>query len=84
MFMGYLASSQVQQEAASLFLGGEFTAVFWGLFVGIGLILPAILELMEMFKFKVPASVPAFLILFGGILFRFIIVEAGQLTRYLY
>ena len=84
MFMGYLASSEVQQQAAELFLGGEFTAVFWGLFVGIGLILPALLEMMEIFNFKIPSSVPAFLILFGGILFRFIMVEAGQLTRYLY
>lgn len=84
MFMGYLASSEVQQEAAALFLGGEFTAVFWGFFVGIGLVLPALLELMELFGYKIPIAVPAFLILLGGLVFRFIMVEAGQLTRYLY
>lgn len=84
MFMGFLASTAVQQEAASLFLGGEFTAVFWGLFVGLGLVLPAILEIMELFHFKIPTAVPAFLILFGGLVFRFIMVDAGQITRYLY
>ena len=84
MFMGFLASTDVQQEAASLFLGGEFTAVFWGFFVGMGLILPAILEIMELFHFKIPSAVPAFLILLGGLVFRFIMVEAGQITRYLY
>ncbi len=84
MFMGFLASTAVQQEAAQLFLGGEFTAVFWGLFVGVGLILPAILEIMELFHFKIPTAVPAFLVLLGGLVFRFIMVDAGQITRYLY
>ncbi len=84
MFMGFLASTAVQQEAAQLFLGGEFTAVFWGLFVGAGLILPAILEIMELFHFKIPIAIPAFLILLGGLVFRFIMVDAGQITRYLY
>lgn len=84
MFMGYLASTQAQQEAAALFLGGEFTVIFWGVFFGIGLILPGILELMELFGYKIPISIPAFFILVGGILFRFIMVDAGQITRYLY
>ncbi len=84
MFMGFLASSEVQQEAAALFLGGEFTAVFWGFFVTIGLVFPAILEIMELNGFKIPISIPAFFILFGGALFRFIMVDAGQITRFLY
>jgi formate-dependent nitrite reductase membrane component NrfD len=84
MFMGFLASSEVQQEAAALFLGGEFTAVFWGLFVFVGLIFPAILETMELYGYKIPISIPAFFILFGGLLFRFIMVDAGQITRFLY
>jgi len=84
MFMGFLASTAVQQEAAALFLGGEFTAIFWGFFVFVGLVFPAILEIMELFGYKIPISIPAFFILFGGALFRFIMVEAGQITRYLY
>jgi len=84
MFMGFLASSAVQQEAAALFLGGEFTAVFWGFFVFAGLIFPAIMEIMELYGYKIPISIPAFFILFGGALFRFIMVDAGQITRFLY
>ena len=84
MFMGFLASSEVQQEAAALFLGGEFTAVFWGFFVTIGLVFPAVLEIMELNGLKIPISIPAFFILFGGLLFRFIMVDAGQITRFLY
>ena len=84
MFMGFLASTAVQQEAAALFLGGEYTAVFWGFFVFVGLIFPAIKEIMELYGYKIPISIPAFFILFGGALFRFIMVDAGQITRYLY
>ncbi|MBN2668696.1 MAG: polysulfide reductase NrfD [Bacteroidales bacterium] len=84
LFMGFLASTAVQQEAAALFLGGEFTAVFWGFFVMGGLVFPAILEILELIGYKIPISIPAFFILFGGALFRFIMVEAGQITRYLY
>jgi formate-dependent nitrite reductase membrane component NrfD len=84
LFMGFLASGAVQIEAAQLFLGGEYTAIFWTGVVVVGLIIPAILEAMELYGFRIPISIPALMILIGGLLFRFIMVEAGQVTRYLY
>lgn len=84
LFMGFLAGSQVNIEAAKLFLGGEFTAPFWIFVVLIGLIFPAILEILEMRGKKIPVSIPAICILIGGLIFRIIMVEAGQITRYLY
>ncbi len=84
LFMGFLASTQVQINAAELFLGGEFTVAFWVFVIILGLILPAILEILELRGYKVPVAIPAILILFGGLMFRFIMVEAGQITRYLY
>ncbi|MCF8374531.1 MAG: polysulfide reductase NrfD [Bacteroidales bacterium] len=84
LFMGFLASSQVQIEAANLFLGGEYTAMFWIFVVGIGLIIPAVLETLELLGKHIPVFVPATLILIGGLVFRFIMVDAGQVTRYLY
>lgn len=84
LFMGYLAGSEVKQEAAQFFLGGEFTVVFWVNVVILGLIVPAILETLELMKFKVPIIVPAGLIIWGGLMFRFIMVDAGQITRFLY
>lgn len=84
LFMGFLAGPQVQIEAASLFWGGEFT-IYFGLFVVVlGLIMPAIFEIMELKGYRVHIAIPALLILFGGLLFRFVMVEAGQITRYLY
>lgn len=84
LFMGFLASSAVQIEAANLFLGGQFTVSFWVFVVVLGLLLPAALEVLELIGYHIPVAVPASLILFGGLMFRFIMVEAGQITRYLY
>lgn len=84
MFMGFLASTQVQIDAANLFLGGPYTMAFWIFVVIIGLLLPAILEIMELKKFHIPVFLPAVLVLFGSLMLRFIIVQAGQASRWLY
>ncbi len=84
LFMGFMAGSAVKTEAASLFLGGEFTVSFWVFVIILGLAFPATLEALELRGFHVPAWLPPFLILFGGLVFRFVMVEAGQITRFLY
>jgi formate-dependent nitrite reductase membrane component NrfD len=84
MFMGLLASTQVQIEAAQLFFGGAYTLPFWIFVVFIGMIVPALLEMLELRGQKIPVFLPVFLILFGNIMLRFIIVYAGQASRYLY
>jgi formate-dependent nitrite reductase membrane component NrfD len=84
LFMGFLASTEVQIEAAKLFLGGPYTAIFWGGVVVVGLIIPFILEVLELRGVKIPVAIPSLMILIGGLIFRFIMVDAGQLTRYLY
>ncbi len=84
MFMGFLASSQVQIDAANLFLGGEYTAPFWIFVVILGMIVPAILEILELRKYKIPVVIPVVLVLFGSLMLRFIIAYAGQASRWLY
>ena len=84
LFMGFKAGSEAQINAANLFLGGSFTAPFFTFGVLLGLIFPAFLEILELRGVKVPIVIPAILILLGGLIFRFLIVEAGQITRYLY
>jgi protein NrfD len=84
MLMGMYAGSQVQLEAMQLLIGGEFTVPFFGFVIILGLIIPGILELLEVKGYKIPVAVPALLVLIGGLLFRFIMVEAGQITRFLY
>jgi len=84
MLMGMYAGSEVQLEAMHLLVGGEFTVMFFGFVVILGLIVPGILEALEIKGYKVPVAIPALLILIGGLIFRFVMVEAGQITRYLY
>lgn len=84
MFMGFLASTQVQIDAANLFLGGSYTAPFWIFVVIIGMIVPAVLEFLELRKFHIPAVISIVLVLFGSLMLRFIISYAGQFSRWLY
>ena len=84
MFMGFLASTEVQIQAAELFLGGPYTIPIWVFTVFIGIIVPAFLEILELKKFHIPVYIPGILILFGGIMFRIILIYAGQASRYLY
>jgi protein NrfD len=84
MFMGFLASTQVQIEAAKLFLGGPYTVTFWIFVVILGMIIPAVLEIMELGKFHIPVLVPALLVVFGSLMLRFIVVYAGEISRWLY
>jgi formate-dependent nitrite reductase membrane component NrfD len=84
MFMGFLASTQVQIEAVQLFLGGPFTTSFWVFVILLGLIIPAVLEIMELRKYHIPGIIPALMVIFGSLMLRFIIVYAGQMSRWLY
>lgn len=84
MFMGYLASTQVQIEAAEMFLGGQYTVSFWVFVVILGLLMPALLEILELRKLHIPALISPLLVIFGSLMLRFIIVYAGQVSRYLY
>lgn len=84
MVMGLQAGSQTSIEAANLFLGGQFTIMFWVFIVFLGLVVPLLLEVLELKGYKIPVIIPASLVLLGGVLFRFLMIEAGQVTRYLY
>ncbi len=82
LFMGFLASTQVHIDAARLFLGGPYTAAFWVFVVGLGLLLPAAIELLELRGKILATRIPALLVLLGGLLLRFIVVEAGQVSQW--
>ncbi len=84
LFMGHLAGTQVHIQAAQMFLGGPFTVSFWVFVVGMGLILPVILEILELKHKFIPAIVPVVLIVGGNLMLRFIVVNAGQASRWLF
>jgi len=82
LFMGFLASTQIHIEAAKLFLGGPYTTEFWVFVVGLGLVLPGLMELLEVRGKILPTRIPAILVLAGGLLLRFIVLEAGQFSQW--
>ena len=84
MIMGMYAGSAVQLEALEILVNGEYTVMFFVFVIILGLIFPAILETVELLGYKVPIIIPTILVLMGGLIFRMVMVEAGQLTRYLY
>jgi formate-dependent nitrite reductase membrane component NrfD len=84
LIMGYYAGNEMQIQAVEILVGGDLTTMFFGFLVILGLIVPLIMEAFELMGYKVPVNVPAILVLIGGLIFRVLIVEAGQLTRILY
>lgn len=76
--IGLGSAGEASRAAAALFLGGPFTATFWGLVIAAGLVVPFALEAAEA-RFNLRATFAApLLILAGGAALRFIIVAAGQ------
>jgi formate-dependent nitrite reductase membrane component NrfD len=80
LFLINLASGSAQQiEALDSIMGGPYTMVFWVLFVGIGLIIPLLLEMLEMRGLlKSVAMVAPVLVLLGGYALRQVLLDVGQ------
>jgi len=78
-FIGLSSSgSQIKSQAANLFLGGKYTALFWSLVVIVGLVVPFLLEWVEKQKNIKPTILAPVLLLIGGLSLRWILVLAGQ------
>jgi len=83
-------SMQAVQDSLRLILGGPFTLWFWLFFLGLGLLIPLLVELRELVPVIVSdrefrchrsvSAVTALLILGGGFLLRYIFVFAGQMS----
>ncbi len=82
-FIGQLSSSAVHQQAATLLLTGSYAAVFWVFVVGMGIVLPLLLQFLELHNRIRHTLAPAVLVVFGGIALRFILVYAGQASNWL-
>lgn len=80
--IGLLSATRVHAEAARLLLGGPYTALFWIFVVGIGILIPLALQLLES-RHRIRHSIVApVLVIAGGLALRFIVVQAGQLSQW--
>jgi formate-dependent nitrite reductase membrane component NrfD len=87
LFIINLATGSGQQlEALESVTGGPYTLVFWVLFVGIGLVIPLLLELLEIRGVgRRLAMLAPVLVLLGGYVLRQVMLDVGQestWTRY--
>jgi formate-dependent nitrite reductase membrane component NrfD len=90
IMFAYLTVGNVRYAIATILPGGPLASLFWGGVVLIGLVLPGLLELY----FVIPSLLYrrryavsrltelaiAVAILFGGLLLRYVVVVAGQIT----
>lgn len=81
--IGQATSTAAHQQAASLLLGGPYTAVFWVFVMGMGIALPLILQTLELGRRIRHTLAPAALVILGGLALRFILVYAGQQSQWL-
>jgi len=80
LFLISLATgSRVQIEALHSVTGGDYTLVFWIVFFGIGLLVPLILEVLEISGIGRSLAILApVLVLFGGYALRQVMLDVGQ------
>lgn len=83
MFIGLATSTEVHQEAAQMLLSGSFAPVFWVFVVGIGIIIPLIIQLFAVNHKIQHTPVAPIMVIAGGLILRFVIVNAGQVSHYL-
>ncbi len=80
--IGMVTSTKIHQDAIALFLGGQYTAVFWIFVVLMGIIIPLIIQSLAVsHKIKHTPLAPIFVII-GGLILRFVIVSAGQYSSW--
>lgn len=86
---GLYVSPRSAGDAAYLIMGGEFTFLFWGLAIGVGIIIPLVIEVYELIPHYIKhaplrqhnpwlSGAVAASVLFGGYILRHVVVYAGQ------
>lgn len=80
--IGLSASGAASAAAARLVLGGPFTAVFWVLVMGVGILTPLLIQSLAVSHRIAHTAVAPTLVLLGGLALRFVIVAAGQYSHW--
>lgn len=83
LFVGFASAARTHSHAAELFFGGPYTAVFWVGVVGFGVVLPLFVQMLAVRHKVAHTPVAPLFVIAGGVALRFVIVSAGQLSRWL-
>jgi len=82
LLIGLASSTEAHAEAARLVLGGPFTAVFWIGVVGLGIVLPLVIQSLAVTQRIIHTPIAPILVMLGGLALRFVIVYAGQYSHW--
>lgn len=80
--VGLVTSTRVHAQAASLVLGGPWTALFWVGVVGLGIVIPMFVQTLAVAHRVRHTPIAPLLVLGGGLLLRFVVVYAGQFSHW--
>ena len=80
--IGMLSSTEAHMQAARLVLGGPFTGVFWVAVVGLGIVIPLLIQSLAASHRIVHTPLAPLLVLAGGLALRFVFVYAGQYSHW--
>lgn len=83
MIIGLLTSTKVHIDAAELLLSGAYAPVFWVFVVGMGIIIPLIIQLLAVNHKIKHTPIAPIMVIIGGLILRFVIVSAGQHSHWL-
>jgi protein NrfD len=82
LLIGLASSTEAHAEAAWLVLGGPFTAVFWIGVVGLGIVLPLVIQSLAVTHRIIHTPIAPILVMLGGLVLRFVVVYAGQYSHW--
>jgi formate-dependent nitrite reductase membrane component NrfD len=81
LLIGLLTATASHASAFELLMSGRFAIAFWGVLIVLGILLPLVLQGLEL-GHRIPHSVlPAVLVLVGGYTLRWLMVNAGQVSE---
>lgn len=81
LIVGLVSSSASHVAAAQILLSGKYATLFWVGVVAAGIVVPLLLQLLEL-GHKIPHTIlPALLVLAGGFALRWVMVGAGQASH---
>ncbi len=80
--IGLLSSTQVHQDAAKIILSGAYAPVFWVFVVGLGIVIPLIIQYMAVNHRIKHTPIAPVMVIIGGLILRFVLVYAGQLSHW--
>lgn len=82
MIVGLLTASKPHIDAAMLLLTGPYAAAFWVFVIGMGIIVPLIIQLLAVNHKIKHTPIAPIMVIIGGLILRFVIVAAGQYSHW--